>query len=158
MKKKHYITTQFIHKFHNNKYHQSNSILKYHIDVWQQILTLGFDSGSVDRHVRVSGQVFGSQQVLADASSCFRQLGRVQVESLSGLHRKLRASAVSHRQTVRTLNTDSEMKVKSWVTVKSKYCPLIRLKWMNSTFKHKWKTKFHLHTHSKHSFNSHKEA
>ncbi len=70
----------------------------------------------------MSGQISGSQQVLADASSSFRHLRRVQVESLSGLNSKLWASAVSHGQTVRTLNTDGEMKVKSWVTAKSKYC------------------------------------
>ncbi len=112
----------FICKFHNKKYHQSNSNLKYHVHVSQQILTLCFDGGSVHRCVRVSGQISGSQQVLADASSSFRHLRRVQVESLSGLNSKLWASAVSHGQTVRTLNTDSEMKVKSWVTAKSKYC------------------------------------
>ncbi len=104
----------------------------------QQILTLCFDGGSVDRCVRVSGQISGSQQVLADASSSFRHLRRVQVESLSGLNSKLWASAVSHGQTVRTLNTDSEMKVKSWVTAKSKYC--IISPWISLL--NKWKTQF----------------
>lgn len=66
-------------------------------------LTLSLDGGGVDRVVGVSAQEVGAQQVLAGAAGRPGQLGRVQVEGLPRLRRKLGAAAVSNWHVVSIL-------------------------------------------------------
>lgn len=66
-------------------------------------LTLGLDGRAVDGRVGVAGGAPGAQDLAAQAPGDARELGGVQVESLSRLHRELGAPAAPRRDAVGAL-------------------------------------------------------
>lgn len=71
-------------------------------------LTLCLDGGGVDGQVRVAGEVSGPQEVLADPPGGPGELGRLQVEGLPRLHRKLGAPAMPQGQAMGALGFEEE--------------------------------------------------